>query len=255
MSPYAAAQPAGDRVRLRGPYAAPAAAASGWPVSAAAGQEHHSGSPGRQGGTSMGLDDKAKNKAQSSRGRPRRPPAGPPTTSSSRPRARPTRPRAPKAGRREGQGHLPSAGHLPSHRPAGPDRGLRLRRWDQRDHTGQGADQHQPTGQVGLANREVCPTGALTRTLPRSASSAHRMPPAGAGPSRIVPPAATTGSGRPGYSPTASCCRSGRVGRRPVWTRASPARAAGCPAGPPHRPPGTRSASFEKTGTRTARSS
>ena len=35
-----------------------------------------------------------------------------------------------------------------------------------------------PPARVGLANREVWPTGALARTVPRSASSAYRVPPA-----------------------------------------------------------------------------
>ena len=40
-------------------------------------------------------------------------------------------------------------------------------------------------------------------------------------------------------SGTASWCRSGRGERRPAWTRASPAPATGCRAGPPRRRPGT----------------
>ena len=36
-----------------------------------------------------------------------------------------------------------------------------------------------PPARVGVANREVWPTGALVRTVPWSASSAYRVPPAG----------------------------------------------------------------------------
>jgi hypothetical protein len=68
----------------------------------------------RRGRISMGADDKAQNKAEELREKPRKGSAGPPTTRNWRSKAGPTRHKQRQAGRREGQGCLQAlTSHIP----------------------------------------------------------------------------------------------------------------------------------------------